>query len=210
MSVVSIDIGLKTLSLCAMDKNKHVSLWELYNVLESEKFCEGLKKDNTKCSKKASTTTTKVYYCKTHSKGKQTKVYKPKAVKSYTYQEIAKLVISCIQNIQLPTPILSILIELQPKVNQKMKFVSHIVFGFFVQKGYLVRFVRASKKLKEICRADKDTYAKRKKKSIELVQNLLSKGIFTGQLDSLDNTTKKDDLCDVFLMCTDHLRLNLT
>jgi hypothetical protein len=105
----------------------------------------------------------------------------------------------------------SILIELQPKCNPKSLFVSHILYGKFVElyKNTIpIRFVRASQKLRAYtgpkieCKL-KGKYAQRKWLSIQYGQWFLENKFSQEQRDKWlpTLTGKLDDRHDTLLMC---------
>lgn len=236
--ILSIDIGIKNLSLCCIDySNKtdmqsyQIKLWNVYDTLDTEEhFCKDYKKNGGVCGKrcaykflnKESDTTT--FCCKTHFPKtmlplKKENHFKKRLVNDYLLQDIAKIVLSKLQEIyndnqDMFTQIKNIIIELQPKINQKMKFISHIIYGKLVELYYntntTIRFVRASQKLKAYtgpaleCKL-KGAYAKRKWLSIQyarwFLENRFSESEKTIWLSLFENHSKKDDISDTFLMC---------
>jgi len=161
-----------------------------------------------------------IYTCKTHFPKHITKTktndFKKKNIDDYLLQDIAQAFIQKIQDIydsnqDLFTSITNILIELQPKVNRKAIFTSHILYGKFVElykhTNIPIRFVRASQKLKAYtgppikCNL-KGAYAQRKWLSIQygnwFLINKFSKEQQDKWLPTL--TGKLDDRMDCFLM----------
>lgn len=173
--IATIDVGIKHLAICIMNtQNPHdfsqykIELWDVFNLLgHDQHFCQSLTKKGTLCNKKCTVKyinkDLEIFCCKTHfpktlsltSKNK----YKPKNVNDYLLQEIAEIVFVKLSNIFTQYPeifsnLSKVLIELQPKINNKMKLVSHLIYGKFIeyfltqQKNVPVRFVRAANKLK--------------------------------------------------------------
>jgi len=234
--ILSIDIGLRNLSMCIMDGNSsnissfQIHLWDNFNTLDSDDYtCNLLQKNGKVCGKKC---TLKYkndnneinYSCKTHFPKdleiKKENNFKKKNVDDYLLQDIAILVLNKIQNIydinnDIFKKISSIVIELQPKINAKMKFTSHIIYGKLVElykdTKCTIRFVRASQKLKaytgesleEKCTL-KGAYAKRKWLSVEYTKWFLENKFSVEQkekwLPILLSHKKADDICDCFLM----------
>ena len=75
--ILSIDIGIRNLSLCMMDSvNKadlstyKIHLWDVYNTLEDNHMCKSLQKSgkicNKKCSLKYTLNDIVIFSCKTH------------------------------------------------------------------------------------------------------------------------------------------------
>lgn len=165
------------------------------------------------------------YSCKTHFpkdiKINNSNKFKPKKVQDYLLQEIAEVVIVKLNEILIDYDDLfqnvgKILIELQPKINNKMKFVSHIIYSKFVEyyigKPTMIRFVRASQKLKAYkgpiveCKL-KSPYSKRKFLSIEYTKWFLIEKFYNKiAYDKFMTNSKKDDLGDVFLMAINALQ----
>ena len=168
------------------------------------------------------------YCCKTHFPKNiafTTKLnsFKKKAINDYLLQDIAKIVLTKIQEIfndnkDIFTNVKQILIELQPKINQKMKFTSHIIYGKLVElykeTDTTIRFVRASQKLRaytgpEIECILKGSYAKRKWLSIQYTKWFLENKFSNEQkekwLPFFESKTIKADLGDVNLMAINAL-----
>lgn len=208
-----------------------IHLWNTYNTLDLDDYkCKGIQKNGNMCGKKCTyrypILNNYQHCCKIHFPKElihdkiidKKYMFKKKAINDYLLQDIAKIVLQKIQDIynenyDLFDGISQVLIELQPKVNQKMKFISHILYGKFVElyvhKSTTIRFVRASQKLKAYtgpmieCNL-KGHYAKRKWLSIQYTKWFLEhKFIHTERdiwLHCLEQSGKKDDLCDVMLM----------
>ena len=239
--ILSIDIGLKNLAFCIMSctdskdlSTYNIHLWDVYNTLEEEQhFCSGLKRSGDTCGKRClykynnatngvNTTNNVIYTCKTHFPQtitmKPSNHYRPKLIKDYLLQDITKIVLTRVNQIyndhrQIFDKLTQIIIELQPKINLKMKLVSHIVYGklveLFMEHNTTIRFIRASQKLKaytgpEIECKLKGAYAKRKWLSIQYTRWFLETKFNTEQrniyLPYFDSHTKKDDISDALLM----------
>lgn len=237
--ILSIDIGIRNLSFCAMScqqprdlKTYVIHLWDTFDTLEDDdRVCLSPKKDGQpcgrKCSLKYSQDETLVFTCKVHfpkniSPGK-VNVFKKKLIKDYPLQEIARTVIDKTQWMYDTYPSLfeqmtGIVIELQPKINQKMKFVSHLIYGKFTDllrhRQVPISFVRASAKLKAykgppIECALKGGYAKRKWLGEQYAKWFLENEFSPDQkpwLDVLETHAKKNDMTDTFLMSINALR----
>ena len=242
--IATIDVGLKNLAICIMNcENKNdfttykIPLWEVYNLLDDEKKkCCKLMKNGNVCGKntiyKFTESENIEYTCKVHcpkDKLKDNNKIHQKKVKDFLLQDIAEIVILKINEIlnthkDLFLGIKKILIELQPKINNKMKFVSHIIYSKFVEfytlynanllkkDKTIVRFVRASNKLKAYkgpvikCNL-KNAYGQRKFLSIEYTKWFLTeKFLNTIAYDNFILHNKKDDLGDVFLMAINALQ----
>lgn len=238
--ILTIDVGLRNLAMCIMsaeDKTDistyKIHLWDTYNTLENDDYtCNGVQKNGSICGKKCGFKYLKEqvvnYCCKMHfpkdlMSGKKIDnkyIFKKKAINDYLLQDIARIVLQKLQfiydsNNELFRSVTQVLIELQPKVNQKMKFTSHILYGKLVElyakdnSKTTIRFVRASQKLKAYtgpvieCKL-KSSYSKRKWLSIEycrwFLETKFNKNECNTWLSELNNSIKKDDMCDVMLM----------
>lgn len=237
--ILSIDIGLRNLAFCCMSAEDEsdmtsysIHLWDVYNTLDSDDYkCEGIQKSGKICSKKCSfkynIENTVVHSCKTHfpknlDVNLKQHLFKKKMIDDYLLQDIAKIVLAKLQKIYdehlLSLNLTSIFIELQPKINRKAIFTSHIIYGKLVElyKDTIIpiRFVRASQKLKsytgpEIQCKLKGAYAQRKWLSIQytrwFLENKFSKNQREKWLSYLDSQLIKPDLTDTFLMAINAL-----
>lgn len=237
--ILTIDIGLRNLAMCIMSavekqdiSTYDIHLWDVYNTLDSDDYaCEGVQKSGKVCGKKC---TCKYlldneykYCCKTHFPKNiaftKNNTFKKRAINDYLLQDIAKIVLTKIQEIfddnkDIFINVKQILIELQPKINQKMKFTSHIIYGKLVElykeTDTTIRFVRASQKLRaytgpEIECILKGSYAKRKWLSIQYTKWFLENKFSNEQkekwLPFFESKTIKADLGDVNLMAINAL-----
>ncbi len=236
--ILAIDIGIKNLALCIMSSHNYqdfntykIHLWDVFDTLDSEdNKCQSLTKGNKICNKKClykyKDELEWKYCCKTHFP-KNLKIEKEnnvckKKINDYLLQDIAKIVLFKIQeiydnNIEFQQ-LKSIIIELQPKINQKMKFTSHIIYGklveLYMNKNVTVRFVRAANKLKAytgpplVCNL-KNPYAKRKWLSIQYIKWFLETKFNTIEKDKwlthLNTHKKADDMSDTALMAINGL-----
>lgn len=243
--VASIDVGIKNLAMCIMQNNPSdsknmtqytIKLWDVFNLLDNDNhLCAGQTKKGLVCGKKCSLTwtetnsPTKRYSCKTHFPKHITQTtrnkYAPKKVNDYLLQDIALVVIVKMNELfvthkDIISSLDKVVIELQPKVNNKMKFISHIIYAKFVeffantQQKTSVRFVRAAQKLKAYtgpalnCTL-KGAYAKRKWLSVQYTTWFLTSKFCSAQKDAwlqfLQTHSEADDLCDTFLMTINEL-----
>jgi hypothetical protein len=229
--ILTIDVGLRNLSMCIMSTGNKTSmntyrihLWDTFNTLDSDDYtCQGTFKNGKICNRKCTYKygSPVIHCCKTHFPKNITITashhFKRKKIDEYLLQDIALVFIQRIQyiydsNKELFTQLKSISIELQPKMNRKMVFTSHILYGKlveFFQDRIPIRFVRASQKLKaytgpELTCALKGAYARRKWLGIQYCIWFLEKRFSDEQmqlwLPLFQQHTKKDDLADVFLM----------
>jgi hypothetical protein len=233
--VLSIDIGIRNLSFCimnAIDKSDintyKIHLWDVFNTLDSDDYkCESLQKNGKVCGKKCSFKYSKlehvIHCCKTHFPKDITinknNTFKKKNVDMYLLQDIAKIVLQKVQNIydnnkELFNLLNDIIIELQPTVSPRNKFISHIIYGKLVEllqnQNTKIRFIRASSKLKAYTGPDiecklKGDYAKRKWLSIQyskwFLENKFSHEQKEKWMPIFLSHTKLDDMSDCLLYC---------
>lgn len=217
------DIGLRHFAYCVMSPIYEILAWDVVNVLDSDQYtCNGLLKNGRVCGKKCSMKFKNpewVYCCKTHFPKNQDKtkvnIFKKKNIDDYLLQDIAKSFIQCVQDIHDNNDAFKVLkniyIELQPKCNSKMVFVSHILYGKLVElyPNVAIRFVRASQKLRAYtgppieCKL-KGAYAKRKWLSVKYTEWFLEHKFSKEQREYwlpfyLSNKVKAD-LADAMLM----------
>lgn len=241
--ILTIDVGLKNLAFCIMscsdkrDMNTYsIHFWETINTLEETiPCCNGQTKRGTICGKQSckryqNENNEVEYTCKTHFpksiKSTRWNTITKKKVQDFLLQDIAKLIIKKIQelydtHINLFNQLKKIHIELQPKVNNKMKMMSHIIYGKLVDifqdnDSIQIRFIRAAQKLKAyngptvICNL-KTPYAKRKFLAVEYTKWLLQNRFTEEQVHKwfsyFMNNKKKDDLSDVYLMALNGLKI---
>jgi hypothetical protein len=163
-----------------------------------------------------------IFTCKTHfpktldCKAKE-HTFKKKNIDDYLLQDIAKNVISKIQEIYdkkiKNLNIETIIIELQPVLNKKAVFTSHIIYGkltdLYKDANVKITFVRAVHKLKAYdgphieCKL-KGAYAQRKWLSVQytkwFLENKFSKEQMDIWLPYFESQSVKPDLADTLLM----------
>lgn len=236
--IATIDVGIKHLAICVMKSDipndfhsYKIELWDVFNLLgENDFFCQSLTKKNTICNKKCgykyTNDDTLIYCCKTHFP-KHIKIsiknkYKPKNVNDYLLQEIAQIIFSKLNNIfndyeSIFSNLTKVLIELQPKINNKMKLISHLIYGKFIeyflnkQMDVPVRFVRAANKLKAYtgppieCKL-KGAYEQRKYYAVQYTKWFLETKFCKEECDKwfplLNNSPDKSD---TFLMAINEI-----
>lgn len=232
--ILAIDVGIKNLSLCVMNYQNpndlttySIELWGVYDTLNTpDELCKSLKKSGDICGKKCNYKHENAYSCKTHFPKSSLPIkpcnkFSQKKVKSYSFQDLAKNVISKIteiytENAEIFANITKVFIELQPNCNQRMKFISHIIYGKFIdlykEAKVDINFIRASKKLSlsklqlpVIQCSLKSKYSRRKFLSIEYVKFLLENKFSEEQkekwLPFLLSHKKQDDFSDTYLYC---------
>lgn len=211
------DPGIRTLSLCIMNDNYEILYWDTINILEADEHkCKGIQKNGKICNKKCTVKYDKTNYsCKTHCpKNVIKKEHKKKNIDNYLLQDIATLFLDKIEEIyntnEVFKQINSIHIELQPKCNPKLLFISHLLYAKFItfyKNTIPIKFVRASQKLKAYtgpyidCKL-KGAYAKRKFLSVQYGQWFLENKFSKEQRDKWVPTLigKCDDRFDTMLM----------
>lgn len=233
--ILTIDIGIRNLAMCIMSCSDNklldtykIELWDVYDTLNNDDYsCTSLIKNGNICNKKCSShyidkNNNNIFCCKTHFPKNiiydKKNIFKRKKINDYLLYDITKIILNRIQeiynnNIDIFNKLSSIFIELQPKVNPKMIFISHIIYGKFVElyKDSIIniKFVRASQKLKayngpEIICNLKGVYAKRKYLSIEYTKWFIENKFSLEQKEIwfqlFLKSIKLDDKSDVFLM----------
>lgn len=224
MITLCCDPGLRNLSLCIMDKDYNILLWNTFNILDGDDYhCMSLLKNGKICNRKCKVKYQNqfeeiVYTCKTHFPKKiiKSKVndFKKKKIDDYLLQDIALTFIQRLDEIYNENPVFKTLtnihIELQPKCNPKSLFISHVLYGKFIElyKNTIpIRFVRASQKLKAYtgqpieCKL-KSKYAQRKWLAIQYGRWFLENKFSQEQRDKWIPTLtgKCDDRMDTLLM----------
>lgn len=199
MSVLCIDIGIKNLAFCLSDENLNIELWKNVDILNEIINCK-ICKIKAKYRDKDSG----LYYCGRH-KNNSKQQEKIKEIKLKNIQ-LNFLVYKLLESLKFLNNLDSntiIRIELQPAKNPKMKLISHCVYSKCIEIfGYNnVKFMRATQKLKKVNKEEKSTYSDRKKTSIELTTRMLKKHNKINDLTFFNNSQKKSDLADTFLMC---------
>ena len=230
MSVVlAIDVGLKNLAMCIGCPSNHgdicqILLWNVYDLLSEKTFlCQFEQKNKKICNKKTSCVFTIdnkiVHSCKTHcTKDSNVKVkpVKQKKVDSYLLQDIAKIIIKKLDELYLNNSVFNqvteIIIELQPKINPKSLFFSHVIYTklvhLYINSDCKIRFIRASQKLKAYNGPEmqchlKNKYSQRKWLSIQYTRWFLENK-FSGTekekwFDFFNSCKKQDDISDCLL-----------
>lgn len=205
---LGIDIGLKNLSLCIIH-DKHIKLWETYNIIE-DIFC-------IVCGKNAKYVYEKKNFCGIHSRKLTGKKVLNTKIKFFSLQDIASKIINKFEyilkdNKELFNIVNLVTLELQPRINAKMKFTSHILFcllcKFYIDKTCKIKFEKASIKLKNFKQKRlfdnlPNTYKNRKIRAIDYTLYCLNNSALLNSLEYLNffkDKKKKDDLSDSFLL----------
>ena len=125
-------------------------------------------------------------------------------------------------NLEIFNIVDKICIELQPKINPKMKMISHVLFGKMVEyyntidRKISIRFVPASKKLKcytgpMIGGHRKNSYSKRKWLAVQYSTWFIEEKFHPDEKSKWSesyckDTKKRDDMADVLLMCINEFK----
>jgi hypothetical protein len=228
--VLSIDVGVKNLAFCLMslkdntpatpgEDNIIIHKWESINLIDEEyPQCKALMKSGKKqgelCNKTSRIKTDEnEYFCSSHNPDKikykcqvDTKVkavlLKDKCVALYRALD------KCPELISQPV---EIVIEKQMKINPTMLAMSHLVYSYFIMKGYCVEespiknvhFINAYNKLTvyngpEIVCHLKTEYSKRKWLACRYTEYMLRNDkLHRDYFEQFPK--KKDDLSDCYL-----------
>jgi hypothetical protein len=93
MNICSFDVGIKNLAICILKDSKIIK-WDIINLINeipnNNNLCQGLLKNNSKCTKKALFTTinNSHYYCGTHKKNYDSIETQCKLDINASYQEL--------------------------------------------------------------------------------------------------------------------------
>lgn len=233
--IVSFDIGARNLGCCVLKKRTtkenelpEIIYWNLINILEddkpNEKTCTTIMKSGKKkgqvCSRISyyNCKETKEPVCKIHDSQKRNKP-KVKKVKSYTTQEINTKLLERMNEVNeeynFCKNVDTVLLELQPSFNPKMKQLSHTLYSWFLMEKIKnpenrmkkIEFVAAKNKLKKIgdiydgpaiTTSLKGKYPRTKFFSKEYTSWFISNEEEQFKC-LLRDSKKKDDLCDSYL-----------
>lgn len=154
--IVSFDIGIRNLAICIVDYNCKIKYWDIINimsdydnkVLEDTKLCnitvKSGKNKGSSCNKKAYYIKDTIYYCNKHKpknekeKMKKIVIKKKKNVRKMDTQTLCLTLIKRMNEIVKENDILTtcekVIIELQPRTNQRMKLISHTLYSYFLTK----------------------------------------------------------------------------
>ncbi len=228
--VLAIDVGIRNLAVCCMRtaSDGEILFWELVNTLADAEpaVCQASLKNGRQCSCKAKFVERSgagaagagegARFCAKHAKGLNCAAIKaPPKVKGLTMQTIAEKCLLALDSLrerhaEAFATLDRCVIELQPRVNNKMKFTSHVIFAkladSFLQSGrrVCIRFVGAKRKLLAHARQEKNTYAKRKKLAVATARDWVATHAPTW-VEFFDACRKKDDVSDCLLMAVDEV-----
>jgi hypothetical protein len=219
-----IDVGVRNLSWCIIDVNE----WKKYNAGESTKSgiavwknvtliesytCEGVFENGSKkgqtCGSPATYKSDKNYWCGKH-KPENAKKYKQPTVKSKPVGDIIKKAFEEIDKEPLFAQTVSIVIELQMKMNPTMKRMSNALEAYFILRYKMcenpvlkcLKYSSAKNKLK-VFKGNVVTT----KKGYAAIKDLakIHTETMLKNCSSLESCykpfKKKDDLADAFLHC---------
>ena len=226
---VGFDVGIKNLAFCVIDKDQYTKYaskksddpgivhWENINLLKSE-VCSGLiksgKKKGDECGKTASFVESgNYYYCGQH-KPESSKKYKQKTSKNQSTDYLMEIVFRALDLYPIFGEVASIVIELQPRINPKMKTISNGIQAYFIIRQKIdnpesqlrvVKYSSAKNKMKVykgkiITSPQKTKYLRTKDIGEKHTELILERSPET--LDRwYSHSKKKDDLADAFLHC---------
>lgn len=217
MYVISVDVGIKKLSLCVsriLESAKiEIKYWKVCSIFSdpSNQTCtiEG-------CDKKPNWKIQDQVYCAKHSKTdknttKRKKHSSPK-VKNTKLDTIVRRMQITLQTMiteinHEDISISKVYIELQMARNAKMKLVSHVIFSELcrVYSHVPVQFVRANVKFAEKCPKGKKNYTSRKKLGVEKCKEIIERHVQDSErwMEFLKKYNYSYDLCDSFLLNID-------
>ena len=228
MSVLGIDVGIRNLAICCLGvccTKPSITFWEVIDTLNTggdRLSCQAIMKNGKVCTKHAVFKTAKPeYFCSQHARGQKQAVRmktRKLNVNNLTLQTIASKMLDALNVVInkhhecFNSSIKKVNIELQPRVNNKMKFISHVIFTKLLDTMYndlgntdvVIRFVAAKKKLRQVEKEGKDTYSKRKQKAIEHAKDWLCQND-PDWIPFIDGCKKKDDAADSLLIAIDAL-----
>lgn len=234
--VLSIDIGVKNLAYCLLSakdtyedgNNYTIYEWDSINLLDDEEYpsCQAELKSGARkgecCGKQSNIKVhtkfgdgdeTSEYYCSTHNPDKAKYIAKEETkVRSVLLKDKCMALYNALDSRpQLLSRPVEVVIEQQMKKNPTMIQMAHLVYSYFLMKGYIneespiknVAFVSASKKLQVYdgpvldCKL-KNAYSQRKWYACEytkwMIRNDPQHHSYLTQFPK-----KKDDLSDCFL-----------
>jgi hypothetical protein len=226
-TILSIDVGVKNLAFCLMSlkgvqeegNNFNIYNWQSINLLDEEyPQCKSVIKSGAKkgtmCNKISRIKTdTDEYFCSMHNPDKTR--YNPQIntkVKSVSLKDKCLALYKLLEGVpELLSRPVEVVIEKQMKLNPTMLQMSHLVYSYFIMKGYIVtespiknvQFVSAKNKLTVYngppidCHLKND-YNKRKWLACEYTKYMLRNDpLHRDYLDKFPK--KKDDLSDCYL-----------
>ena len=224
--IASFDIGVRNLAMCLVDCGEKVEIveWRVFDITteqqEEPKKCERQMKSGKDCVRISCKVEDNLAVCRIHCKVKPIKK-KLKKVKAFSTQDLVVKLIQTMNKYIEENPTFledtsEIIIELQPKINPKMKLLSHALYTYFISKGVIsgkvktVKFIAAKNKLKvaqnlykgeQLTCKLKGAYAQRKYFAKEYTKWIIANNDYPLiWKETLENhKAKQDDLCDCFL-----------
>lgn len=200
--LLSFDIGIKNLAYCKLDKTGKIITWNVVDILEEPEKCK-------LCKRKVKVTDNRDFYCNFHGKGLA--VYKPKPIKNYKPEELVEKAITKLDSLKDDfNGAESVVLELQMRINPKMKLLSDAIFTWFIimKKNYpgmkSVSFIAAKNKLNLYngppiqCKL-KSQYTRSKFLGKKHCEYFLSKNGNEYSKNVYSKSKKKDDLADCYL-----------
>ena len=225
--ILSIDIGVKNLAFCLMSPkdsfsdgdNFNIYDWQSVNLIDEEyPLCETPMKSGKQkgkiCGKPSKIKTDDdIYYCASHNPDKERYTAREATkVKTVLLKDTCLALYTVLESLpQLISRPCEVVIEQQMKANPTMLQMAHLVYSYFIMKGYVVdaspiknvRFISARNKLTvyegpEIQCHLKNAYGRRKWFAVEYTKYMIRNN--TTHLDFFNKFPKKrDDLSDCYL-----------
>jgi len=221
---MGIDIGIKNLAVCIIDKNKWVDYtengkdssgilyWKIINLSTKTEKCNGVFKSGKSCNVNAKYKVEDKYYCKRHATHYNHILLCDNVKKTSTND----ILIKSFQKLLLEeefytTPLKGLAIELQPTFNSKMKNLSIGIQSFLLCQWLrlniplpeTIRFSHAKNKWRVIQYYNypipdiKKNYKKGKQVAVDFTSFFLKKDDI--YYTFFNKNVKKDDLADSFL-----------
>jgi len=210
MKTLSFDIGIKNLSFCLLNNDKHIEDWGIINI-SCDPNCQHINTKNNKCDSSASIIhfnddNTEMLLCNSHSKLKQ---YPNKTKKMQTKNSIYNVGNKLIEELDKYPEFIKcehIILENQPSLkNPTMKSIQMILYTYFLIKSNHIKLemINARNKLKayngEPIKCDiSDRYKKNKFLAIEYCKKMIINENINF-INLFENSKKKDDLSDSYL-----------
>lgn len=220
----AFDIGIKNLACCIIDSEKWCAFqkgestdagivyWENLNLLGEPESCAALlKKSGNPCGKVAKWTDGEQYFCGRHHSEGMT-AYKAPAVKNLNMNALKRTAFAALDGLPIFEEVTHILLESQPRINQRMKMFYAAIEAYFIIRYQLdrttcksIKSSPAKNKLKLYngpaipCEHLKKSYDRRKYTAVKQTEHFLEK--CPQVLEKFQKNKKRDDLADAFLHC---------
>lgn len=220
----AFDIGIKNLACCIIDPEQWQSFqrgeaedpgimyWENLNLLGEPETCAALlKKSGAPCGKTATWTDGEGHFCGTHRAEGMT-AYKAPALKNVSMNVLKRAAFTTLDALPIFEQVTHILLESQPRINQKMKMFYAAIEAYFIIRYQIdkttcksIKSSPAKNKLNSYkgpvipCDHLKKSYDRRKYTAVKQTEHFLEK--CPDLLEKFLKNKKRDDLADAFLHC---------